>query len=325
MLPSRASNITLFGKEFESLIYCFKENGDLNWSKRIGYSKSSIAPSFFVKDKYIYAGDGDKNESIVRLYKLGQNGDVIWESRIDSLENIDAIYADDEYVSALVSFFYSKEVNSRGGGKMFLPVRVYQVIKLKASSGKIISKKYHEMGVYLSEHHFANPEMIGHDNYYLNNTDTLAYLKVHEPRNAIFVGTKFGLNNTILAYASSRTAYSMVVLNKKTQQYRLCRDRYYENKTDSVVIPEAADRVKNVMMHINSEDVYVGFLERSFFSVYRLDSTGSLTRLVLTDEFKGSVISFCRLDDKVVFLEVSGRSRAGNPGKLRVGNLRIKQ
>ncbi len=196
--PLEATHISMYDKSFESVMYCLNNEGTVKWKTTLGYSNKSDASAITAYKGFLYAGESVKTEDKVVIQKMDASGKMIWQTKLDSLNDVNAVYVEGDKVNALVSFEASEKVVHQDGTFSFNNYPAYFFVQLNMATGEKIKQEYQMMGNYLSKMGFSNPVINSDYSYYLNNKDSAAFFNVANQQSATIVSENMSKANTIL-------------------------------------------------------------------------------------------------------------------------------
>jgi hypothetical protein len=240
MAPFEATNISMYDYGFESKLYSLDNQGKVLWDITIGYSnKSTPSPIKFYKD-CIFTGESTKSEGKITIQKIGLTGKILWQTELDSLNNVNAIHVDEKKVSALVSFDVTKKIEYKDGTFGDHTYPIYFFVQFDIATGKRLVKEYQKMANYLSSIDFANPLLNTDYSYFLNNKDSAFFLNTTKLESATVVSQGMDKVKSIVKLAAGEKSYHLLTVfseggNRK--RYNLISDFYGKNKKYEFEIP----------------------------------------------------------------------------------------
>lgn len=323
MAPFEATRISLFNKGFESVVYCLDESGSIRWNKTIGYSSTSAPGAICADAEFIYTGEGAADKPAVSIYKLDSKGETVWQSSLDSLENLNAIHADSKYVTALTSFHTSKEVKHADGTFSLNTFPVYFVVRLDKQSGKLISKQYQQMGTYLSSTGFGSPILSDSITYYLSNNDSVIYLNTIEQKSGKVLNDNFEGVKKIVQYSAYPGQYEFLATesNKATGSYKYCIDEFQTRQKQTTTLPEAPIPGERIFIKKVDNTRYLFFSNNKNIRIYKIPGNGTVTKVEAKADLISPVLDVATGNGKIFIFQMEDRSKPGKTGKLLIKSI----
>jgi hypothetical protein len=320
MLPFEATSLSLYDKGFESNLYCLGKEGNVKWSKTIGYSHKSIPSPVKQYNGFLYTGDGIKDADKVSVKKIDPAGKVIWETVLDSLQSVNDIYLEGNKVSVLVSFDASKRLQYKDGTYSDFVYPIYFFVQLD-SNGKKLSQEYQRMGNYLSSIGYKNPIINTHQSYFLNNNDSVIFLNTTKQEGATIVSDKMSKDNSILKVTGGReSCHFLTVLSLKNyRSYNIITDFYGKQKKYESIIPAEYNSRNKPLLYKNSGDSLLTVIStNSNVYICYTDTDGKSTLYKKTDDAGFTTVAAGEMNNKVYLVQVEGRNKPGAIGKLKI-------
>lgn len=320
MAPFDAVNISMYNKGFESKLFSLNNEGKVLWDLTLGYSDKSIPSPIKLHGTFIFTGESVKDADKVMIQKIDINGKVIWKKELDSLNNVNDIYVDENRVSALVSFDFTKKVEHGDGTFSESVYPIYFFVQLDNNTGKTIKKEYQKMGSYLSSLNFFNPLVNSDYSYFLNNTDSAAFLNITKQATATIVSQEMSKEHSILNLIAGEDSYHLLTLltsGKNKRVYSLISDFYGKNKKYETEIPVDYNKLDRHFIYKNAGDSIITIIAnpKNIFISYT-NTNGKSILYKNIDNVISPVIAAGTIHDKVYILQVEGRNTPGAPGKI---------
>ncbi|CAN5775951.1 hypothetical protein BH11BAC4_BH11BAC4_26680 [soil metagenome] len=321
MAPYDACNISMYSKDFESKLYSFDNKGKVSWDMTIGYSNKSVTSPVKIYKDHIYTGEGIKDKEQVMVQKVDMDGKIIWKAVLDSLENVNDIYVDSARVSVLVSFDISKKITNNNGTFSEHVYPIYFFVQFDIYTGKRIVKLYQNMANYLSSLDFKDPLINTDFSYYMNNSDSAAFMRVDKQEAASIVSQDMSRNHSIIQLKAGTESYHLLTLlssgrNKKT--YSLISDFYGKEKKYEAEIPVPVKGGDRSFIYLTAGDTIATVISNAKnINVFYTDITGKTWLYKRIDEVISPVAGTAVSNGKTYILQVEGRVKPGVVGKLK--------
>lgn len=322
MAPFESVNISMYNKGFESKLYSLDKEGKNLWNLTIGYSdKSNPSPIKIYKD-FIFTGESAKDADKVTIQKIDLKGNVIWQAELDSLNNVNDIYVEDNRVSALVSFDVSKKTQHKDGTFSENIYPIYFFVQLDIITGKRIVQEYQKMANYLSSLKFSNPFLNSDYSYYLNNKDSAAFLNVTKLESATIVSQGMSKENSILKLTAGNESYHLLTLlsvGKSKKTYNLISDFYGKGKKYETELPIEYKNSDRCFIYKTAGDSIATIIgnARNITITYS-DMEGKSTLHKKIDNVISPIIGAGIQSGKVYILQMEGRIKPGSVGRIKV-------
>jgi len=323
MAPFESVNISMYDKGFESKLYLLDKEGKNLWHMTLGYSGKSVPSPIKLYKDFIFTGESAKNSDKVIIQKIDLKGKVVWQTELDSLNNVNDIYVEDNRVSALVSFDISKKVEHKNGTVSENVYPIFFFVQLDISTGKRIVKEYQKMANYLSSLSFSNPLLNSDYSYYLNNKDSAAFLNITKLESATIVSQDMSKKNSILKLAAANESYHLLTLlsvEKNRKVYNLISNFYGKSKNYESELPIKYNNSNRCFIYKTAGDSIVTIIgnEKNISIVYS-DIEGKSTLDKNIDNVISPIIGAGVSLGKVYILQIEGRIKPGSSGRLKVG------
>lgn len=317
MLPYQATNIGLGNKGFESKLYCLKDDGSTQWEKTIGYSENSEASPVTLNGNFIYTGEGQLDNQVIKIYKIDVTGSIKWEATLDSLDNVNSITTQADEVIVLASFNMRKEVPN-GKGVSYDVFPVYYFIRLNIETGELLSKQYQLMGTYLSSKGFHQTLVCDTVTYMLANADSLIYLNTLEQRNAKVVTDNFEQVNGIKNWSASEGQYSFLTTRayNNSNSYLFCTDNYFDLKSNTANIPLTYNPNASAFITQKEGVSYICICDYQRINMYKYIDE-AIVNIYSGDIVNSSAIGFSVSDTNLFLIQMEGRDKPGKTGTLK--------
>lgn len=322
-VPAEATSMSLYNKGFESVIYCLNNAGTIKWNKTLGYSNKSVASPLAAYKGFLYSGESVKDTDEVLIQKMDASGQVAWQTKLDSLNDVNAIYVDGDKVNALVSFEGSEKIVNRDGSFSYHKWPVYFFVQLDITTGKKISQEYQRMGNYLSQLGFSNPLINSDFSYYLNNGDSAAFFNVATQTSATIVSQDMSRNNIILKLTAGKESNHYITLlseSKNKKLYTVISDFYAKKKKYQSELPvKFMKSVNRYFIYKNAGDSVLTIInsgESIGISYTDMEGRSSLYKNI--ENATGPVVAAALLPGKLCLIQLEGRNKPGQPGKIKL-------
>ncbi len=321
--PAEATSMSLYDKGFESMIYCLNKAGNVKWNLTLGHSNKSVASPLAGYKDFLYAGESVKEEDKVVIQKMDASGKIIWQTKLDSLHDVNAIYVEGDKVNALVSFEGSEKLTQQNGSFSYHNWPVYFFVQLNIETGKMIKKEYQMMGNYLSKLGFSNPVINTDYSYYLNNKDSAAFFNVATQTSATIVSKEMSNENAILKLtAGTESNHYLTLLSRSRSKkvYTLISDFYGKKKKYQSELPVSySSAISRYFIYKNENDSMLTIIHsgKSIDLVYTGIEGNSVLYKKIEDE-RYPVVAGGMMPGKVFLIQLEGRDKPGQPGKLSV-------
>ncbi len=323
-LPVIANHVSFFDKSFESGVYCFGTDGTLKWSTTAGYSSNSVAPPLDVRDGFIYTAASLKEEDKVVITKLSPEGKVIWQQKLDSLDEANGVAVHQGKVNVLASFKHREKKDHGDGSFSWNVYPIYFFIQLDPANGAVTGKQYQMMGNYLSSIGFGQPYINTDQSYYLSKPDSAIFLNTAEQRSGVVVSEKMPAGNKIqLLTAGPSSCHYITVFTEKKEKpvYKLFSDFYGEKKEYESVIPVSCtdDPMNRMYLFRHSSDTVFSFFTTGTgikLSICATDKQGKTT-VIRQDNNPGGLVVGAGLNGTQPFIiRLTGRVKRAEPGMI---------
>ncbi len=321
--PPEATNISMYSKSFESVIYCLDKAGNIKWNSTLGYSNKSPASPLVIYKGFLYAGESVKDGDNVLIQKMDSSGKIIWQTKLDSLNDVNAIYVDGDKVNALVSFEGSEKITQANGSYSYHNYPVYFFVQFNNETGKKLKQEYQMMGNYLSKQGFSNPVINTDYSYYLNNNDSAAFFNVANQQSATIVSKNMSKENTILkltAGTESNHYITALAHSKNERVYTLISDFYGKKKQYQSELPVTFGKLSTrFFIYKNENDSLLTIINSgNDIDICYTDFEGKSSLYKKIKDATNPVIAAGIISGKVFLVQLNGRNKPGLPGQLKL-------
>ena len=318
-IPVEATRLALFSRDFECKLYGLDTSGRLKWEKTLGFSKRSAPAPLAVAEGFVYTGAPDKTKDEVIIRKLSNEGTQVWETRLDSLENVDAICYAENLVNLLVSFDHREKKTDPDGTFSYVSYPVYFFVQLDPVSGKLIRKEYQMMGNYLSSIGYIDPLINTNYSYLLKETDSIAFLTVMDQRQATIASGALPPRSEIavMTAGSASTHYLVVEMENNRPVYRLYTDFYGRKEKYQSPVPEPVQvNQRRFLLLDKQENLWTIITRGAAAQVYKTKAKGE-TALINKFAGNGTLVTAAGiLNGHPYLVLLTGRDQPGKNGQL---------
>ncbi|UAY53127.1 hypothetical protein [Ferruginibacter albus] len=322
MAPFEATNISMYTNGFESKLYSLDNQGNVLWDVTLGYSNKSTPSPVVLYNDNIFSGESAKDEGKITIKKIDLKGKVLWQTELDSLNNVNAIYVDDKRVSALVSFDVSKKTDYKNGtfGEHVYPI--YFFVQFDITTGKRLSKEYQKMANYLSSIDYLNPVLNSDYSYFLNNKDSAIFLNTTKLESATLVSEGMSKDHSILKLAAGNESYHLLTLfsdGKGIKKYKLISDFYGKNKKYESEMPVDYTTSDRAFIYRSTGDSVVTVIGNTKnISILYSDIEGRSTLYKKIENVISPVIAAGSILGRTYILQIEGRIKPGTIGRIKL-------
>ncbi|MGE3800792.1 MAG: hypothetical protein AB7H80_07210 [Candidatus Kapaibacterium sp.] len=146
-LPLSVREASFGGSSFTTRLFCLNNSGSLLWQKVVGSSAISNKPALAIDlDGMIYTGGlNTALDAGVSISKFDPDGNELWTTDTDSLEEIQSIYVDTAAQITVLAYYkrsYLKPVNGDDGLMALEEVRNYHTLRIDKQTGEILEDQY---------------------------------------------------------------------------------------------------------------------------------------------------------------------------------------
>lgn len=321
MLPFDAGNVSMYDKGFESKLYFLDNQGKMLWDQTLGYSNKSTASPLIIYKNFIYTGESAQKDDKVVIRKMNMDGKLAWQTELDSLHNVNAIYADDKKVSALVSFDVSKKMEHSNGTYSEHIYPIYFFVQFDINTGKKITKEYQKMANYLSSLDFTNPLLNTDHSYFLNTKDSAIFFSTANLEGATVVSQGMSKNNSIIKVAAGSESYHLLttVPEGSRKKYQLISD-FYGKKVKYVsefpVDHSAGDRV--FVFRSTADTIITAIGNSRGIGFVKTDPGGQSIVVKKTEKTISPIIAAGIISGRIFVLQMQDRMKPGKAGRIQL-------
>lgn len=322
MIPFESLNIALYQKNFESKIYSLDKKGQLLWDFTIGFSDKSIPSPIKIDKGYIYTGESDKVSDKVLIKKIDNKGNLIWETVLDSLNNVNDIFVEDDLLCLLVSFDVTNRVKHNDGTFSEEIYPIYFYVKLDIKTGKKIDKVGQKMANYLSSMRFTDPLWNSDYSFFLRNKDSVVYLNTDHLEKATVVNKDMSHKNSIINLAVGNESYHILTIlssEKNKKYYNIISDFYGEEiKYESKLPKEYNNSDRSFIFRTKEENIGTIIWNSESISIFYTNKKGKSTLYKEIEDKTSPIVGVSQYSNKICILQIEGRTTPGSIGRLKL-------